>query len=168
MRALAIAASLLIALPAAAQDTMTFTAADAELMTACIADLSDPKLAAENPQQVRSQTDCAGAASNTCMDTEEGGYTTVGMVECTARETDWWDSQLNANYSSLRENLDADLFTTLQQAQRSWLTYREQNCGFEYDMWGNGSMRSIAHASCMLHETASRAETLWRYLHPEG
>jgi uncharacterized protein YecT (DUF1311 family) len=159
MKALTIAVFMLVALPATAQDTTTFTTADADLMTACLADLSDPS---------SKQTDCIGAASNVCMDTEEGGYSTIGMVQCTARETDWWDSRLNTSYTKLGETLDADLFTTLQQAQRTWIAYRDQSCGFEYDFWGNGSMRSIAHASCMLDETARRAETLWRYLNPEG
>ncbi|AEQ52865.1 lysozyme inhibitor LprI family protein [Pelagibacterium halotolerans] len=164
MKALAIAVSMFIALPATAQDTVTFTTADADLMTVCLADLAE----AESPEAVHRQTDCIGAASNVCMDTEEGGYSTVGMVECTARETDWWDSQLNASYTTLGETLDADLFATLQDAQRTWIAYRDQSCGFEYDFWGDGSMRSIAHASCMLEETARRAETLWRYLNPEG
>ncbi|WP_339645636.1 lysozyme inhibitor LprI family protein [uncultured Pelagibacterium sp.] len=159
MKALTIAVFMLVALPATAQDTTTFTTADADLMTACLADLSDPS---------SKQTDCIGAVSNVCMDTEEGGYSTIGMVQCTARETDWWDSRLNTSYTKLGETLDADLFTTLQQAQRTWIAYRDQTCGFEYDFWGNGSMRSIAHASCMLDETARRAETLWRYLNPEG
>ncbi len=168
MKPLAIAAILLIALPATAQDATTFTTADADLMTGCIAELSDPKRAAENPQEVRRQAQCVGAASNVCMDTEEDGYTTIGMVECMARETAWWDSQLNANYTMLQQTLETDLFSTLQQAQRTWITYRDQSCGFEYDMWGNGSMRSIAHASCILDETARRAETLSNYLNPEG
>ena len=159
MKALTIAVLMLVALPATAQDSTTFTTADADLMTACLADLSDPS---------SKQTDCIGTASNVCMDTEEGGYSTIGMVQCTARETDWWDSRLNTSYTKLGETLDADLFTTLQQAQRTWIAYRDQSCGFEYDFWGNGSMRSIAHASCMLDETARRAETLWRYLNPEG
>ncbi|WP_417584198.1 lysozyme inhibitor LprI family protein [Pelagibacterium sp.] len=168
MKALAIIASMLIALPATAQDTTSFTTADAELMTGCIAELSDPKRAEENPDAVRQASQCIGAASNVCMDTEDGGYTTIGMVECMARETDWWDSQLNTSYASLGETLEADLFTTLQHAQRAWIAYRDQSCGFEYDRWGNGSMRTIAHASCMLDETARRAQTLSGYLNPEG
>ncbi|WP_421950131.1 lysozyme inhibitor LprI family protein [Pelagibacterium sp.] len=162
MKALALAAALFVALPATAQDMATFTTEDAKLMTTCIEGLSDPD------REVRGQSQCVGTASNSCMETEDGGYTTIGMVDCMSRETDWWDSQLNASYSSLRETLDTNLFETLQDAQRSWIAYRDKSCGFEYDMWGDGSMRSIAHASCMLDETARRAETLWRYLNPEG
>lgn len=164
MKALAIVASLLIASPALAQDTADFTAADADLMTACLANLSD----ADNPQDLPKQTQCIGAATDMCMETEEDGYTTIGMVACMSRETAWWDNQLNASYESLQQTLDAELFTTLQKAQRAWIAYRDQSCSFEYDFWGDGSMRNIAHASCMRDETARRAETLSGYLNPEG
>lgn len=168
MKALALAAAAaLVASPAAAQDTLTFTNADAELMVGCLAHLSDPKRAEENPTEIRRQTECVGAASDICMDSEPEGYTTIGMVECMARETDWWDSQLNTSYSTLSETLEPELFATLQQAQRTWITFRDQSCGFEYDYWGNGSMRTIAHAGCMLEETARRAEALSNYLNPE-
>ena len=160
MRPFAIAAALFLSatLPAAAQDETTFTTEDAALMTTCIESLSDQADASD--PQIRKQTECVGVASNQCMETEEGGYSTMGMVACMARETDWWDSQLNASYTSLRETLEPGLFETLQQAQRSWIDYRDQTCGFEYDLWGDGSMRNIAHAGCMQDETARRAEAL--------
>lgn len=168
MKPFAIAAALLLSttLPAAAQDETTFTTEDAAQMTACIDGLSDSAQAETSDPQVRKQTECIGAASNQCMETEEGGYSTIGMVECMARETDWWDSQLNASYTSLSETLEAGLFETLQDAQRSWIDYRDQTCGFEYDLFGDGTMRSIAHAGCMLDETARRAEALAGYLMP--
>lgn len=164
MRTIILTALLIASLPAAAQDTPTFTPEDAELMTACIDGLGDPALSEANPDEVRPQTNCIGAASNPCMENEEGGYSTIGMAECVGRETNWWDSQLNVHYASLEETLDADLFASLRDAQRSWLAYRDASCGFEYELWSEGTIRTLVYASCILDSTAQRAYALSGYV----
>lgn len=158
MRAPTLLLLLLLASPAAAEEAPSYTPEDASLMTACIERLSDG-----DSGDTRPQTECIGAASNACMENEEGGFTTVGMAACTARETAWWDSQLNAHYTSLEATLDADLFSALRDAQRAWIAYRDASCGFEYDLWSDGTIRSIVFAGCMLDLTARRAQTLARY-----
>lgn len=111
---------------------------------------------------------CVGVASSTCMESEPDGATTVGMVACTARETAWWDSQLNAHYSSLEVSLTAELATKLREAQRAWIAYRDAGCGFEYDLWSEGTIRSVVHAGCVLDETARRAQRLASYVDADG
>lgn len=167
MKPLLFAAALFLALPAAAQQPAAFTTADAALMTACIEKLSSANQAEDDPAALRPMTDCIGAASTVCMESEDGGFSTIGMVTCTARETDWWDSQLNTQYAGLRESLAPDLFSTLQAAQRAWIDYRDKACGFEYDLWGEGSIRSVIHAGCMLDLTAARAYRVGTYAHAE-
>ncbi|WP_332711879.1 lysozyme inhibitor LprI family protein [Pelagibacterium mangrovi] len=164
MRTVILTALLIASVPAAAQDTPTFTPEDAELMTACIDGLADPELSKANPDEVRPQTNCIGAASNPCMENEEGGYSTIGMAECVGRETNWWDSQLNVHYASLEETLDADLFASLRDAQRSWLAYRDASCGFEYELWSEGTIRTLVYAGCILDSTAQRAYALSGYV----
>ena len=149
---------VLSALPALAEDTPTFTTEDARLMILCL----DGSTAGEGT------TDCVGVASSACMESEPEGATTVGMVACTARETAWWDSQLNAHYSSLETSLSADLATALREAQRAWIAYRDAGCGFEYDLWSEGTIRSVVHAGCLLDETARRAQRLAGYVDGEG
>jgi uncharacterized protein YecT (DUF1311 family) len=155
---------LVAALPVTAQETPTFTQEDAELMTECIDGLGDPELAEANPDEVRPQTNCVGAASNACMENEEGGYSTAGMADCVARETDWWDGQLNVHYTFLEETLNADLFASLREAQRSWIAYRDASCGFEYDLWSEGTIRTLIYAGCILDSTAQRAYALSGYV----
>lgn len=157
MRIPALLTCLLLVAPATAQETPTFTPEDAELMTACIEGLSG------TPEEPASHTDCIGAASNPCMENQEGGSTTIGMTECMGRETAWWDSQLNVHYASLKESLGPDLFASLRDAQRAWIAYRDASCGFEYDLWSEGTIRSIVFASCMLDQTARRATALEGY-----
>lgn len=157
-----IAALMLVlsAAPALAEDVPTFTTEDARLMVSCL----DGSTVGEG----ENATDCVGVASRACMETEPDGATTVGMVACTARETAWWDSQLNAHYSSLEASLSADLATALREAQRAWIAYRDAGCGFEYDLWSEGTIRSVVHAGCLLDETARRAQRLAGYVDGEG
>lgn len=153
MRLPVLLAALLALSAATAQETPTFTPGDAELMTACMDGRAGDATAA----------DCVGAASNACMENEEGGETTIGMARCAARETAWWDGQLNVHYASLEETLAPELFTALRDAQRSWIAYRDASCGFEYELWSEGTIRATILAGCMLDETAKRAQTLERY-----
>lgn len=160
MRIAASLSALLIVFPAGAQET-TFTPEDAKLMTECIEGLAASNNAESDFADVQPQTQCIGAASNICMQTD---YSTLGMTECMGRETDWWDSQLNVHYASLEESLEPSLFTSLQQAQRAWIAFRDASCGFEYELWSEGTIRSIVGASCMLELTAQRADALSGYV----
>ena len=103
------------------------------------------------------------------MEAEDGGYSTLGMVMCTAAETQVWDRFLNAEYRSTMSALnamdvdEAQYFPefakredSLRDAQRAWITFRDAECGLAYAMWGSGSMRNIAAATCQLEMTAKR------------
>jgi uncharacterized protein YecT (DUF1311 family) len=147
MRHLLVLVPLVISAPVLA-DEHTFTQADDAAMSSCLDDLG-----------AGAPADCIGEASNFCQE-EPGGATTAGIGICLARETDWWDFQLNAHYESLEADLDAETFETLREAQRAWIDYRDANCAFAYKYWEEGSIRSVAHASCMLDETAHRALAL--------
>lgn len=154
--------------PASAQDA-DFTPEDAALLSRCV-DLariavtgvnitakSDapaaPPRGANTPQKLE---DCIGVAADPCMDSPEGS-TTVGMTQCLARETAWWDSQLNARYAELRTTLDVESFAELRGAQRAWIAFRDADCSFRYAYWREGTIRSLFYGSCMLDLTAKRA-----------
>ena len=112
---------------------------------------------------------CIGQMSTTCMDKEDGGQTTIGMVWCLNAEADVWDRWLNAEYKSTRagaEAVDKDeakffpefarRAETLLAAQRAWIAFRDAECDLAYAEWGSGSMRNIAFADCRLQMTAER------------
>lgn len=122
---------------------------------------------------------CIGQTSTLCMDTERGGYSTVGMMFCTLAEYHAWDLQLNATYQTTLAGLqatdsqEADLFPefanraeALRTAQRAWIAFRDGECALAYALWGSGSMRQIAGASCLLDMTATRTIEL-RFLGAE-
>lgn len=165
MRNFALAATLglLTLSPALSQET-TFTTTDSELMVACTSaalermrtDASDAQPAAGTGTDPMRLADCIGAASGPCMETDQG-MSTVGMSECLAQETDWWDSQLNVDYAALREELDEESAEALQAAQRAWIDWRDTKCEFEYTYWREGTIGSTYYGSCMLDLTAERA-----------
>ncbi len=116
-----------------------------------------------------SHANCVGVLSKACMDGEEGGHSTLGMTFCTLAEAQVWDRYLNLEYkqsmAALRD-MDADTAVhfpefanraeTLRDAQRAWITFRDAECGLAYAMWGSGSMRNVASASCRLDMISKR------------
>lgn len=162
-------ALLLVASSAQAQET-SFTPDDDAVLSKCMASVQDavsqtpdaPVLPSGNADNPHLPADCIGAASSICMDTPDGS-TTVGMSQCMGRETDWWDTLLNANYQDLREALDDESFAALQTAQKHWIAFRDADCQYQYTRWREGTIRSTYFASCMLDATATRAITLGVY-----
>ena len=122
--------------------------------------------AAETDETMRA---CIGKMSSACMDSQDGGHTTLGMSSCTNAEVQVWDKYLNRVYQTTVAEftaMDTDEATyfpefakrveNLREAQRAWITFRDAECGLAYAMWGSGSMRSIAWARCQLEMTADR------------
>lgn len=113
---------------------------------------------------------CVGLMASTCMESEEGGHSTLGMTFCTWGEAQVWDRYLNIEYretmAALRA-MDADTAVhfpefanraeSLREAQRAWIAFRDAECGLAYAMWGSGSMRNIASANCRLEMVSERA-----------
>ncbi len=123
--------------------------------------------AAEKATELRA---CLGTMSTTCMDSQDGGHSTLGMTSCLNAEAKVWDTFLNAEYKATRafaKAMDADeaeyfpqfarRAETLLAAQRAWIAFRDAECDRAYADWGSGSMRNIAWADCQMQMTADRA-----------
>lgn len=96
-------------------------------------------------------------AFTTCMD--GSGGVTFDMVECMNAELTRQDAKLNAEYKVLMKSLSTERKTQLRNAQRAWITYRDENCAFYYDPDG-GTMARLEANMCMLRMTAERANEL--------
>lgn len=118
--------------------------------------------AAGTPYAVAQPT-CAGDAANICQSLPDGS-TTNGIVACLQAETDVWDAMLNEEYGKARIAFDSiggeDLTTSLRDAQRAWIAFRDADCTMRYHQWIGGTIRSVVSASCHLQMTASRAIAL--------
>lgn len=102
--------------------------------------------------------DCIGEAADQCQQAP-GGSTTRGIAGCLMAEHDAWDAVLNAQYQETRAAFadDDTASASLRDAQRAWIAWRDAECRFEYDRYGDGSMRSVSAAGCRMTLTARRA-----------
>ncbi len=152
-------AGLAIAAPVSGSATEHEVAVFGSILEACYA-------AAETDDAM---TACIGQMSTACMDGQEGGHSMLGMSSCINAEAQVWDKYLNSEYRETMAALkamDADeaefspefakRADSLRDAQRAWIGFRDAECGLAYAMWGSGSMRSIAWASCQVDMTAKR------------
>jgi len=115
------------------------------------------------------KTECIGMVSQTCIEQEDGGGSTLGISMCQNAEAEAWDVLLNDEF---RQTMDwakaadieeavyfpefANLANSLRSAQRAWITYRDAECELDYSIWGSGSMRHIAGTACIMQLTAER------------
>lgn len=112
---------------------------------------------------------CIGQMADACKEGEEGGWSTLGISQCNLAEAGVWDEYLNAVYQETFATLgkwDADdaqqspefakRVDALRDAQRSWIAFRDDECGLVYALWGTGSMRNIAASDCQMRMTAGR------------
>jgi len=147
---------LLLALPSGAHaQGGSYSIADEITLQNCIETVRD--INTSDGANSASTRDCIGIAAEACIAQSTKNQTTLGMVECTKRETAWWDGWLNSNYTALKENLSPELFSQLRDAQRAWISYRDTSCGFQYSYWKEGTIRHIIFTGCMLHRTGARA-----------
>ena len=62
------------------------------------------------------------AALDRCLN---GASTTLAMNQCYATASQAWDQEMNNQYGKLMSQLTGEAKTTLRQAQRAWLSYRD-------------------------------------------
>ena len=102
---------------------------------------------------------CLGAGAKACFELPEG-MTTIGMTQCIGAERAVWEDLMNAEYKALGVQMSVRgeaLNDKLLEAQRAWIAFRDADCSFDYARWGDGSIRQIFGASCLMEKTAARA-----------
>ncbi len=107
---------------------------------------------------------CIGIVATACQD--GGAGTTLAIAECLAAETRVWDGLLNGLWPevmALARSQDAgrgDGTTasadSLRAAQRAWIGFRDAECGWGWQRWSEGTIRSIVAGDCQMRRTAGR------------
>ncbi|MGV0876809.1 lysozyme inhibitor LprI family protein [Martelella sp. FLE1502] len=154
---LGLAAALMVAGSAFAQD---------EQVKYSDAPTADCLAAADTADAMRA---CIGLATAKCVDASDYGSTTVGMMECTGKETDFWDAKLNATYKELMaraekfDKMNADdprivekIADSLRDMQRAWIPFRDATCTFQYALGMGGTIASTLSSNCQLEMTAEQ------------
>ncbi|MEL6679004.1 MAG: lysozyme inhibitor LprI family protein, partial [Pseudomonadota bacterium] len=107
-----------------------------------------------------------------CTNADPENQTTVGMVACISTEVTAWDVLLNETYRQTLATLEeadatGDFISeetrrvpSLRAAQRAWIAYRDAECDLRYSLYGQGSLRTIVAANCLLGFTADRTIAL--------
>jgi uncharacterized protein YecT (DUF1311 family) len=90
--------------------------------------------------------------------------TTYDIASCLSRNLVIAQAQLKTTYeralASAKQFYEPQDVKNLQEAQKSWLAYREATCTAEYGLWGRGSGGPSAHTACLLRITKVRIEDL--------
>lgn len=126
------------ATPARAQDP----APAANPITACLATA---------PPEGRNA--CIGLVGEPCMD-EPQAVSTVGMIECFAREADMWRGEvtrLTARLRSQESPTQVAGFNAMLDANESWM---EARCAYSGLIFENGSLARVMAAACVRNTTA--------------
>ena len=152
-----VSAFLALASPLLAADTDL--PRDRQTLAACLSAATAAKRGAET---------CIGAVQGPCL-RDPGAETTVGMGDCTARETAVWDERLNAAY---KKALASDVGTVdtpregrgklkgadiLRDAQRAWIAFRDKKCDAAGLSMEGGAGAGLIGNDCFLAETARQA-----------
>ena len=95
----------------------------------------------------------------------DSNMTTAGMNNCTNIATDEWDKEMNKYYKLLIDSLNNNEKEKLKEAQRQWLTYRDKELIFSYEMYGNkdGTMWTNVSTGRHLEIVKQRAIELKAY-----
>ncbi|MBN1186079.1 MAG: DUF1311 domain-containing protein [Bacteroidales bacterium] len=98
-----------------------------------------------------------------CLD---DSITTVGMCNCITEAAVAWDKELNKYYKLLKDELDEPAQLLLREAQRKWITYRDNEIKFidhYYSEVKVGTMYSMFAEDRKKEIVRKRAEELQQY-----
>nr|WP_272210049.1 lysozyme inhibitor LprI family protein [Marinicella sp. W31]MDC2875906.1 DUF1311 domain-containing protein [Marinicella sp. W31] len=150
-------AAVLIASPALAEDEVIYSD---DLVSQCVN-------LAETEVEMRA---CAGVSAQACQNASDYGSTTIGLQECSALETKFWDSWLNRTYRELQARAKAadaeavddprangEIAESLRDMQRVWINFRDATCEFEANQYQGGTIAGPVYAGCRLWMTADQA-----------
>ncbi len=97
---------------------------------------------------------------------------TLEINECASIEQKKVEAKLNAVYQRVMKFLDKQIAdgdldkaskTTLIEAQRAWLKFREADCSAVYQYHIAGTIRNVMHIGCMQTHTERRIKDLEEY-----
>ena len=95
------------------------------------------------------------------------GATTIAINACRKARSDAADAEMNRYYQAalkrLRSEREDTVATALVKAQRSWLVYRDAECGAVFDYWSGGTIRASMELACETRLTELRTYALWQH-----
>lgn len=109
---------------------------------------------------------CFGQSSDPCKTQSN----TLEINECGKLTLKEKDRELNQAYQALMKSLKPDdkgddtNFTEvkkkLQDAQRAWITFRDNDCQGKLALWASGTIRGALYLGCLAERTEQRTKEL--------
>lgn len=128
----------------------------AEPSEATVADAAVAGCLAKAGEDLPDPLSCIGVYANACLDAGRDPSTS-GMSSCYYRETEAWETRLNAYYKTLMTRLPREKAARLKESERSWIETRKTTCGFYFTFHDGGSMARPVSAACYNRYTGERA-----------
>lgn len=110
-------------------------------------------LATAEPEARRS---CIDIVAGPCME-DDGGATTVGMIQCLTREKDLWAAQVTALVTRARAQESSTQIAQLNTMLQLYEPWRDARCAYSASINEGGSMSRIVAAACVRNTTADLA-----------
>ena len=89
------------------------------------------------------------------------GTTTIEVDACLSARFDAADTDLNRYYSVALKRVRKDVAKALTQSQRSWLSYRDAECGAVFQKFRDGTIRTSMELTCRTQLTRLRTYMIW-------
>lgn len=163
MAGLVLLALAMAATPAAAQEVVAKSVTKSMPESAPVSEASITACLDSASNRTSAQA-CIGRLAGACQ--EGGAGTTLSITDCLAAETRVWDGLLNALWPevvALARSQDAGRGNgtpasedRLRAAQRAWIGFRDAECGWAWQRWSEGTIRSIVAGDCQMRRTAER------------
>lgn len=90
--------------------------------------------------------------------------TTIEINQCTRREADAADRQLNQVYQQLKPKISRQQQQKLIQAQQAWIKFKDATCAYEQAQFEGGTISTSVYFNCLTQVTQQRTKDLQRYL----
>lgn len=94
------------------------------------------------------------------------GTTTIEVNACLAARFGEADADLNRYYDMavrrVRKEGGVPVAKGLMQAERSWLSYRDSECGAVFEKYRDGTIRTSMEIECRIRLTRLRTYMIWR------
>jgi uncharacterized protein YecT (DUF1311 family) len=94
----------------------------------------------------------------------EDAQTQSEMNDCSKKEFDKADQELNRVYKQLMARLEGEHKNKLKTAELAWIKYRDLNCECESFINEGGSIYPLVYNSCLTNMTNNRIKELKEYL----
>ncbi len=100
------------------------------------------------------------AQANPCDETENA----VELNRCLHTEIEKAEGELDRYLQASRERHRElpDAMVAMEAAHGAWMRFRDSQCLAEFDLWADGSIRTIVLAQCLLRQTQRRTHEIWQ------